>query len=202
MDNFQGLVNKYLRDFKKIDQKKQIIIIAILIGSFVFGILIPVAVSNLTYKKSALPAPSPTSIPIPASLTLSADSASVKLGATFSATININSPNQGVDAADFIVDFDPQYLKVATVSGGNYFGLFPVKSATESAVKITGIANLVNNRFIIPIGEGTIGTITFQTLSATGNTDIKFDREKTIVASKGENILDQNKITDLQIMIK
>ena len=121
------------------------------------------------------------------------------MGATFSAILNINSPNQGVEAADFVVSFDPDYLKVATISAGNYFGIYPVKQIEKDRVKISGIANLVNDKFIIPIGRGTIGSIVFETLDATTSTQISFDREKTIVASGGKNILDQ--ITNLEVRI-
>ncbi len=202
MDKFTVLINKFLHDFKKIGQQQKIIIISILVGSFLVGILLPPVLNNLSNPKIKLPPPSPTPIPIPASLSLTSDKSNIKLGATFSATLNINSPNQGVEAADFVVNFDPKILKVATVSGGNYFGLYPVKAIEKDKVKISGIANLVNDKFIIPIGRGTIGSIVFQSLVATPSTQISFDREKTIVASKGENILDLNNILDLKVSIK
>lgn len=202
MDNFTIAVNKYLRDFGKIGKRKKVIILAILAGSFFFGIFMPITVTNLSYKKPTLPIPSPTPIPLPASLTVTSDKRQAALNDTFIATINIDSPNQGVEAADFVVNFDPEILRVATVSGGNYFGLYPVKTAENDNVKISGIANLVNNKFIIPKGRGTAGSITFEALSATDSTKISFDREKTIVASGGKNILDMEKIADLDIIIK
>ena len=202
MDNFEVSVNKYLRDFGKIGLRQKIFIIAILLGSLIIGISVPFLINNLSYKRPTAALPSPTPIPIPASLSITSGNNSITLGATFSATLNINSPNQGVEAADFVVNFDPKFLKVATVSGGNYFGLYPLNSADLDKVKISGIANLVNKKFIIPIGRGIAGNITFKAISATTSTQITFDREKTIVASKGENILDQNKITDLTISIK
>ena len=202
MDKFSLSINKFLRDFKKIGQKQKIIIISILVGSFLVGIFLPAILNNLSNPKIKIPAPSPTPIPIPASLSLTSDKNSIKLGATFSATLNINSPNQGVEAADFIINFDPDFIKVATISSGNYFGIYPVKSVEKDKVKISGIANLVNDRFIIPMGSGTIGSIVFETLSATPSTQLSIDREKTIVASGGKNILDLGKITDLTVSIK
>lgn len=200
MDNFSNLVNHYLREFSRIGQRQKIIIVIVLAASFLMGFVLPTGLAKLSNYQAPKPTPSPTSIPLPAVISLSSDVADITMGATFSATININSPNQGVEAADFVVDFDPKYLKVATISAGNYFGLYPVKLAEKDKVKISGIANLVNDRFIIPVGRGTIGTITFKTLSATESTRIAFDRENTIVASGGKNILD--KVTDLEINIK
>lgn len=202
MDNFSILVNRYLREFRKIKKGQQVIIIAVLAGIFTFGFLLPFGINKFSTYKPSKPLPLPTPIPIPAEISLNADKKVLTSGATFSAIININSPNQGVEAADIVVDFDPNYLSVATVSAGNYFGQYPVKETGSGFVKISGIANLVNNKFIIPIGKGTIGSIIFETLSATGNTKISFDREKTIVAAGGKNILDQSKITDLQVIIK
>lgn len=200
MSDFNITVAKYLRDFSKIGLKRKLVILAILVGSFIFGISAPIFLNNMGQPVKVVPSPTP--IPVPASAEISAKVKEISAGNTFSATINVNSPNQGVEAADFVVNFDPNYLKVSTISSGNYFGLYPIKNADEGSVKISGIANLVNNKFIIPIGRGTIGTIMFQTLSATESTQISFDREKTIVASKGQNILDPNKITDLNISIK
>lgn len=200
MDNFTISVNKYWRDFGKIASGKKIIIAIVLVGSFLFGISAPIFMANVGQPAKVVPSPTP--VPIPASVDLSTKLNTVTSGNTFTATINVNSPNQGVEAADFVVNFDPNYLKVATISSGNYFGIYPVKTTEDSVVRISGMANLVKNKFIIPIGRGTVAAIQFETLSATNSTKITFDREKTIVASKGQNILDSNKITDLEVSIK
>lgn len=200
MEKLSVLVNHYLREFKSIGKKQKIIIIVVLLASFLLGFVLPGFSNKLSTFQTPKPTPFPTPIPLPAVISLSSDLSDVKLGATFSATINISSPNQGVEAADFVVNFDPDFLKVATISSGNYFGIYPVKTAVKDKVKISGIANLVNDRFIIPMGKGQIGTIVFETLSATDSAIISFDREKTIVASAGKNILD--KITDLEVSIK
>lgn len=191
-------VKTYLKQFKKLGRNAKILIIAILIGSFFIGIAAQTGYQKLTYQPQ--PPPSPTSIPAPASISLTSNSKEIETGATFSATIKISSPNQGVEAADFVVSFDPDYLKVATVSSGNFFGVYPVKKAETNSVKISGMANLIDNKIIIPKGEGTIGNITFEALAATESTKISFDKEKTIVANGGKNILGE--ISDLQISIK
>lgn len=204
MDKFTVLVNHFLRDFKKIGKKQKVIIISILIGCFLAGIYLPSFINNFPKPKIKITAPNatPAPVPIPASLSVTSENSQISLGATFSATIKIDSPNQGVEAADFVLNFDPLYLKVATISSGTYFGLYPLKEIQEDKVKISGLANLVNDKFIIPLGSGIVGSIVFEPLAATDSTKISFDREKTIVASGGKNILDMQKISDLKITIK
>jgi hypothetical protein len=133
-------------------------------------------------------------------LEIKSETSQVKHEATFSATVRINSPTNGVEAADFLINFDPKYLKVATASSGKFFGSYPQKKIGRDYLKISGMASLRGSDFIIPKGEGTVVVITFKALSATDSTKIRFDREKTVVASKGKNILGD--IKDLVISIE
>ena len=201
-ENLTKYLSSALVEFKKVGMKQKIVIIAILIVCFAVGIAAPSAYQKLTYNVNPTPTPSPAPIPIPATLSLSINQPSITAGATFSATINIDSPNQGIEAADFVLDFDPNYLSVATISAGNYFGLYPIKSISSDSAKISGLANLVNNKFIIPIGKGSAGTIMFNALQATSSTAIRFDKVKTIVASGGKNILDVSTLKNLDIAIQ
>lgn len=196
----ENIIKKYILDFAKVGKKEKVTITAILVASLLIGITAPVGFQKLTYKPIPTPPPIPTIIPIPATLALAAEKKEYELGATFAATIVINSPNQGVDAGDFVVNFDPDYLAVDSLEMGNYFGLYPIKLAEDNFIKVSGLANLVNNRFIVPKGQGTVATIIFSTQAATESTAITFDKNKTIVASDGKNIL--GKITDLAISIK
>lgn len=197
-------LGRYFSDFRKIGKKEKGIIIALLFTSFVVGI-----VGSVNYRKftsrSSLPLPAkitPSPIPLPASLSLTSDKKEIKKGENITVTIKIDSPNQGVEAADFVVTFDPTYLKVATVSAGNYFKTYPVKTSEKNFVKFSGVASLSDNKLLIPKGDGTIGTILFQTQTATSSTGIKFDKVKTIVASGGKNILDTSKISNVKVTIQ
>lgn len=199
MSRLEQIFRNYLQQFLKLGKKEKIIIIAILVGCFFFGLAIPTAVQKIAYKPSPTPLPTPTEIPLPASLKLITDKKEIELGATFSAVLELDSPNQGVEAADFVIDFDPNYLKIATISSGNYFGVFPVKEIGTNSAQLSGMANLVNNQIVIPKGKGIVGSFIFEALEATESTKIKFDREKTIVASGGKNIVEQ--INDLTLQI-
>jgi hypothetical protein len=206
MENLEKILRNYLKQFGKLGQKQKVAIVIILAVSFIIGLGGQVVYQKLTYKPYPTPIPLPTEIPLSASLELTTDlptdemGGKAEVGATFSAILNIDSPNQGVEAADFVIRFDPSYLKVATVSAGNYFGLYPIKEISTDSAKISGIANLVNNRFLIPKGKGVADSIVFETLEATESTKISFDREKTIVASNGKNILGE--IKDLSVKIE
>lgn len=209
MEKTEKIVRYYLKESQKIGIKEKIIVLAILACSFLFGLYIPIILYRIdsrnkpySYLTSPSPTSNPTSIPLPATLALTTDISDIKTNSTFSATISINSPNQGIEAADFLLHFDPNYLKVATLSTGKFFSLYPIKQTGEDFVKISGIAGLVNNRFLIPKGEGVVATIIFKTLEATNSTKIIFDRKMTIVASEGVNILDVNNIVDLSLVIR
>ncbi|MCL4338279.1 cohesin domain-containing protein [Patescibacteria group bacterium] len=191
-----------LFEFRRVGKIQKFIIITLLVVSFVFGIAGPATYQKLTYNVAPTPTPSATPIPLPAELWLTSNLSSTQLGATISAIINIDSPNQGVEAADFVLDFDPNYLSVATISSGNYFSLYPIKNISSDSAKISGLANLINKKFIIPIGKGTIGTVTFNTLQSTSSTSIRIDKIKTIIASGGKNILNANILQPLNIGIR
>lgn len=193
-------VNKYWKEFKKLPLNAKIIITAILIGSFFIGIIIQIGSQKLTTRQVSIPFPTPTLIPIPAEVFLSTDKKEVMVNTTFSATINLNSHDTGVEAADFVLSYDRDYLKVATISSGNFFSLYPVKKIEDDSIQISGMANLLEDRIVVPRGEGLVGTIVFEALAATESTKISFDREKTIVANGGKNIL--GGIKDLIITIK
>lgn len=195
---------RYFSDFQKIGKKEKGIIIAILLTSFVVGI-----VGSVNYRKFTSRSPvtvpakiTPSPIPLPASLSLTSDKKEIKKGENITVTIKIDSPNQGVEAADFVVTFDPTYLQVATLSAGNYFKTYPVQQTEKTSVKFSGVASLSDNTLLIPKGEGTIGTILFQTIAATSSTEVKFDREKTIIATGGKNILDTNRISNVKVTIQ
>ncbi len=195
----------FLSDFKKLPKKNQNLILIVLIICFVIGIASPNIIKSISKTggnnkiSSKL---SPTPIPIPAELSLNTAKKEIKKGDSFEVEISINSLSQGVEAADFVVKFDPEILSVATVSAGNYFGAYPISQSEKGSVRLSGVATLNKATLNIPKGKGTVGTISFTADSATDLTKIYFDREKTIVANNGKNILDLNKITDLEISIR
>ncbi len=196
----KSFITIHISDFQRLGRKQQILSIIIMISLFFLGIFGSQFFFPYTTPSKIAISPSPTSIPLPANLSLVTYNKTVDLNATFSATLAIDSPNQGVEAADFFIDFDPNYLSIATISAGNYFRLYPVMKIGTHSAKISGTAYLVNNRFSIPIGKGRIADIVFTTLEATEGSIIKINKEKTFVGSSGNNIL--GKTGDLSITIK
>lgn len=198
--NINAYLNKHISDFRKLGKIQQITAIVIMISLFFFGVYSSQLVFPASKPSKTDIVLSPTPIPLPANLSLVTGNKTVDLNATFSATLMIDSPTQGIEAADFVVDFDPDYLKIATISAGNYFSLYPVMKIGTNSAKISGIANLVNGRFTIPIGKGKIADIVFTSLDATDGSTIKINKEKTFVGSAGFNIL--GKTNDLEMIIK
>jgi len=192
--------------FAKLGKKERTSIIFILIAAFLFGLL-----GSVVYKSfgtfSQLPArkklseQAATPVPArPASLALQTASNNIKAGETFTVDIYQQSPD-GVEAADFVVNFDPEFLAVDSLNEGNYFKNYPINKTEETFVKLSGVATLENNTVIVPKGKGIVGTIVFKAVKNTDSTSVSFDRTQTIVAYGGKNILDQSKITDLEISI-
>lgn len=200
MEKIKKFLTKFSSDFGKLGKKEKSFIIAILIASFTIGLGISTSYQKFITKPAITPTPVPSPILIPASLTLISDKKEVKVGATFSATLSINSSNQGVEAADFFIRFDPDYLKATNLTPGTFFKVYPQKVIEKDYLKISGVASLTDQTILISRGKGTIASITFETLAATESSPIVIDKAKTIVASGGKNIL--GKTNDLKISIK
>lgn len=153
-------------------------------------------------KVNPTPATTTAAIPSFASLALSADKKIVEKGTTFSAEIKIDSDSTPVEAADFVVTFDPLFLQAKEIIEGKFFGVIPVATIEKDSVKISGMASLSGDTIVIPKGKGTVATIIFNALEASESTAVKIDPTKTIIASGGKNILDTKKITDFTVEIK
>lgn len=131
----------------------------------------------------------PKSQPASATLSLIVDKQVLPEDTLFTATIILDSPNQPVQAGDFIVIFDPSYLTVLDVVPGTYFRSFPIKKWGESSVHISGVALLTKTSVKAPIGKADVGKIIFKTRAPTLSTSIAFDTAQTVVAANGKNIL-------------
>jgi len=196
----EGIINywgKVQKDLRKIGRKRKIIIGAVLAGCLVIGLLMPFIYRAFLSVKSG----AKTNLK-PVKLSLTPTKQTVKSGETFMTNIFLSSPDSGVEAADFVVKFDPNFLKATNIATGNFFREYPIKEISTDSIKVSGIATLVEDTFLIPKGEGIVATITFQTLKPAVKTVVSFDREKTIIASDGKNVLEKKNIGDLEITIK
>lgn len=203
MDSIKKNLDKYRKEFGRLGSREKIVILSILLFSFFAGIFGATNYHTWLTKNTSLfqEKVTPTPLPSPASLSIvQTKTQEITKGSAFDITIRLNSYNQGVQAADFIITFDPRYLQAATVSSGSFFHLYPKKDIGENFVKISAMASFSDKKIVIPKGEGVVADVTFQALDATPSTKIKFDREKTVVAVDGNNILGD--IKDLEIQIK
>jgi len=187
---------------KKIKSQQKIIIASILVLFFLAGIGL-----SVWYKKQSASTQSGQGsagkvLRKTASLVLTTKDKKVARDESFTVKLVLDSGNQGVEAADFIVSFDPQFLQVRTLTPGNYFKTYPIKKTEGNTVKISGVAYFDGQSIIVPKGKGEVAEITFTAVSTIASTSITIDREKTVVASDGQNILNLSRITDLKIMVK
>lgn len=189
-------------ELNKLSKNQKMGIVMILGGCFVVGLIVSASFQQLAQRnyQSSLKTTAPTPVPVPASLSFYTANKTANVGDKFETTLELNSPSQGIEAAEFSVKFDPDFVKVASASTSKYFQIYSPLDYKEDSLNFSGVANFTDNKFIIPQGKGTLATIQFEALKATAGTKISIDKGKTTVASGGKNILD--KVTDLEISIK
>ncbi len=194
-------LKKFYKDFQQIRSKEKLLILSLLFFCFLLGfagaIFLGKAAFTVSISSNSPILPSP--IPVPADVSLSTPNQKVGSGGSFDVTINLSSPSVGVEAADFIIYFDPQILKAINIQDGNYFKNYPVKKIAQNYVKISSVASFGNNKIIIPKGKGIIASVRFTALKP-ADTLIYFDPDKTIIASNGKNIV--GKMSSLNLSIK
>lgn len=195
-------LSKYKKEFMKIDRTRRIIILLILLLSFGLGLSISIGYYKLSFFGSnTLPKvkTAPTPVPIPVTLQLTSPKSEATVNSALTGSLIINSPNTGIDAAEFYLNFNPDFVSVASVSAGTFFKVYSEPEIKESSVNFSTVADFANDKFIVPLGTGKVADIIFKVLDKPGNTTISIDKEKTVVASGGNNIL--GKTSDLEIRI-
>lgn len=198
-----------VEEFLALPRDKKITIGIILAVCLIIGIGIPFIIEKLNISPFKRPPTiiqevstnvTPTnSVVIPASLNLSSDKSSYKIGDIVTISINLDSGTYGVGAADFVITFDPKVLKPRQITPGNYFKVIANKSIQSDFVKISAMAEVTDTNINFPSGKGKVATIQFDTLSQSAKTGITFDPQKTVVASDGKNILDKTQNLTISI---
>lgn len=184
-------------------QKRNVYIVLVL--CFVFGLLVTVVYqSKFSAPVQKVPAKTQQTSTVGGSATvnLSASSLTVTKAVPFTVTVTLDSGRAGVEAADFAVSYDPRLLQVETIADGSYFKTWPIKKVEEGLVKLSGIASLDGNTLTIPQGKGTVATIRFIPTGSSAETTIALHPQKTVIASKGKNILDTGSLKELKITIE
>jgi len=136
-----------------------------------------------------------------AKLDLLSENTKVNSGEEMTVTLVLDSGKTEVAAADFIITYDPEYLKVTSVSTGRFFANYPINITGENFVKVSGVATFDGKSVILPKGKETVAEIVFLAQGNKGKTEINFNREKTVVATNGVNILDPKRIDELSVNV-
>ena len=162
-----------------------IVIFAVLLGLIYF------------FRQSKQPKLNQTAI-----LSLQSDRLEVSPGQELTISMDLDSNENEVAAADIILRFDPQFLKVVSVATGNFFSNYPVNTTGKNYVKLSGVASFNGETLLLPKGRESVGRVVFQSTGKTGKTTLQFDPGKTIIATAGQNILDKTKLPILTLDIK
>ena len=141
-------------------------------------------------------------LPAVAELTLVSDRKSVSVGDEFTVTLTLDSKETEVAAADVVVNFDKNSLKVISVTGGNYFSYYPINTTQNDFVKISGVASFDGTNLILPKGRDTVGQIKFLAVKPDNKALIKFNKSKTIIATNGQDIYNRKQIAELYINVQ
>jgi hypothetical protein len=196
-------------DIVTIGKREARLIILILLICFVGAFALSYGYIKFLNKKNTPPIPAE---PLPekteilpnatAALSLTTEQKSVSRGDTFSISLAIDTDENKVEAADFVINFDGSLLAAREIKQGSFFGVLPVKNIENSRIKISGMANLIGDTIVVPKGKGEVAAIVFEARRSADKTVISIDPSETIIASSGKNILDPTKITDLAVEIK
>lgn len=136
-----------------------------------------------------------------AKLDLLSENTKVNSGEEMKVTLVLDSGRTEVAAADFFVTYNPEYLKVTSVSTGKFFANYPINITGADFVKVSGVATFDGKSVVLPKGKETVAEIVFLAQNNKGKTEITFNREKTVVATNGINILDPKRSSRLDINI-
>ena len=200
MENKETFLKKLISDYRRIGVKQKQTIKILLIGFFFVGFLVS---SLLTYflnqRAISLSGLQNTRVSTNAIFQISTPKTSVKKGETIAVLFSLDTQNQPVEATNFDINYDPDYLLPVKYTMGNFFKLYPKKENVNNLISIYGATDIENNMFIIPAGKGTVATISFQTLKPVKKTSILLNEKTSTVAAKGKNILKNLKNLDITI---
>lgn len=201
MSTFGKFIKKHQQDFKKLPAYNKAVILLLLLLCFTFGLYLPKIFPSI-FKLNFMQNFNISAKKELAYLALTSDKKSVKKNDAFKVTLTLDSRNNNVEAADFVLTYDSNVLEAVNVTTGKFFPNYPKKESGDGKVTISGSATVSGDKLIIPKGKDTVAVISFKAISTKTSAKISFDKEKTIVASGGKSILNTDKITDLKINIK
>ncbi len=190
----KAVLVKSWEDFSRVRMKEKRSILFLLLFCFGAGFIGTMSANKIAIEKKPVESTiNNNAISDSTSTTLSfvVPNHPVRLKEDFIVTLSLSSPSRAVDAADFILYFDPKVLKPKSITNGNFFSQYPVKKIDKNFIKISAVASFIGNKITTSKGFGTIATITFTAIAETNApTMIYLDPEKTVIASEGKNIIE------------
>lgn len=187
-------VRQAWEEFLALPQKNKAGVGLFLFFLFVFGFFVTVFYWRIKSPPRQIPTPATIvqKQPSLATLSLVPQEQTVKAGQSFLVTINFKTGDYKVDTVDAVLTFDPEILTVEEISEGMFFADYPIKKSESGRVILTGTIGAEDKQKGGAKGEGAMGTIKFRTLVA-GSARVNFDKEASLVAVQGENVLGETK---------
>lgn len=142
--------------------------------------------------------PSPATLQ-PASLSLSPRTSSFKAGEETTVSLDLDSGGQPIDAFDVEISYDQQLVEVVSLEPQpNAFGQYPINETDGGKIRLVGLAAAGPSGPSAFTGQGPVATIRLRFLQAGEHVTLIF-AEKSIVASKGKNVLGESLNGDYQV---
>lgn len=118
-----------------------------------------------------------------ATLFLKTEKNSYSLGENFNLLVKIKAKGYVVDGVEFILNYNPQQIKISQPILGNFFSLYPQKSVDKQKgqVRVIALQKASENK---PLNEEIVVTLPVVSLQK-GTVNFSFNKEKTHIAGYG-----------------
>ncbi len=183
-------------------QQKAIIFITLLIILLGVGLTLATSKKPFSSPNSNSPAsrfplgtsPTPTIALTTAYFSLVPHTSTINKGGKLTLSLKLNSGSYQIDAVDAILSFDPKAFKAEVITPGKIFAQYPIKRVDNKTglIQLSAAGEVKEGGISGFIGEEEYGQITLTALEVTSSATISFS-PKSILASRGQNVLDSEK---------
>jgi hypothetical protein len=131
-------------------------------------------------------------------LSLSPSKDALTVGKEATVSLVLDSGGRAVDAVDVDLTYDPQVLEVLKVEPQDIFAQYPIKSGKAGRIRIAGLAAAGPSGPQAFTGRAELAKIILKPKKAVPKATLNFS-DKSIVASKGKNVLEKTGNGEYQI---
>lgn len=184
MSDISGSVTNDIKTIKKLDPKRQYVLLGFFVLLFVLSYSIGTMLSR-NGNKTAEQTVTPTEAPTQATTTLTLSTASKNLTVGKPETVSVVLSKVPVSAADVVITYDPALLSVSNMQNGSVFTKIVRQKIDTTKIVYSATINpdQKNN-----LSEGELFTFSVTPKKA-GTTVLQFDTKETITALNGTNTL-------------